>query len=160
MGLVTSPPARWYLDCFGAIFCHQTFWLGAIQKWPSILSPSPSLCLPLGSSHVSKLKQQSNGRPTCKEGVLAELPCPRQLEPSNHTREPSPRVLYVPLLFGKHHLIYMHVLVCFAIECEVVCSQSCVSGWRLSVLPMRGHDGADATYSCSSFASYSCSSYS
>jgi hypothetical protein len=32
MGLGTSPPARCYLDCFNAIFCHQTFWLGDIQK--------------------------------------------------------------------------------------------------------------------------------
>jgi hypothetical protein len=35
--------------------------------------------------------------PTHKEGVLPELPCPHQLEPSNHTREPSLRVLYVPI---------------------------------------------------------------
>jgi hypothetical protein len=34
----------------------------------------------------------------------------------------DPRVLQVPLLFGKHPLIYMHVLVCFAVECETVCS--------------------------------------
>jgi hypothetical protein len=52
----------------------------------------------------------------------------------------------VPLLFGKHPLIYMHVLVCFAVECETVCSQSCVLGRRLPVLTMGGHDGADATY--------------
>jgi hypothetical protein len=43
-----------------------------------------------------------------KEDVLSELPCPCQLEPSNHTGEPSLRVLQVPLLFGKHPLIYMH----------------------------------------------------
>jgi hypothetical protein len=122
------------------------------------MSPSPSLCLPLGSIHVSKLKQQSNGRPTRKESVLPELPYPRQLEPTNHTREPSPRALPMPLLFGKYHLIYMYILVYFAVKCETVYSQSCVSGQRLSVLPMGGHDGADATYSCSSFASYSCSS--
>jgi hypothetical protein len=72
----------------------------------------------------------------CKEGVLPELPCPRQLELSNHTRESSLRVLQVPLLFGKHHFIYMHVLVCFAFECEIVYSQSYASDWRLSVLPM------------------------
>jgi hypothetical protein len=29
---LTSPTARFYLDCFGAIFCRHTFWLGAIQK--------------------------------------------------------------------------------------------------------------------------------
>jgi hypothetical protein len=51
---------------------------------------------------------------------LPELPCPRQLEPSNHTEEPSPCVLQVPLLFGKHPLIYMHVLVCFAVERDYV----------------------------------------
>jgi hypothetical protein len=81
-----------------------------------------------------------------KEGVLSELSCHRQLELSNHTREPSPHVLQVSLVFGKHPLIYMHILVCFAVECEIVCSQSCVSGWRLPVLPMGGHDGADTTY--------------
>jgi hypothetical protein len=69
-------------------------------------------------------------------GVLPELPCPHQLELSNHTRESSPCVLQVPLLFSKHPLIYMHVLVCFVVECENVCSQSCVLGWRLLVLPM------------------------
>jgi hypothetical protein len=116
---------------------------------------SISLSLPLGSSHVSKLKQQSKDHPTHKEGVLPELPCPRQLEPSHHTREPSPRVLHVPLLFDKHHFIYMHVLVCFAVECKTMCSQSSASCRRLPVLPMGGHDGVDATYS---FASYSCSS--
>jgi hypothetical protein len=147
-----SPPARCYLDCFGAIFCHQTFCLGTTQKQPSILSPS--LCLPLGSSHVSKLKQHCNGRHTHKEGVLLELPCSYQLEPSNHTKEPSPCVLQVPLLFGKHPFIYMHVLICFVVECETVCSQSCASGRRMPVLPIGGHDGVDATYS---FASYSCS---
>jgi hypothetical protein len=78
------------------------------------------------------------------EGVLSELPCSRQLEPSNQTREPSPCVLHVRLLFGKHPLIYMHVLV--NIECETVYSQSCVSGRRLSVLPMGGYDEANATY--------------
>jgi hypothetical protein len=51
-----------------------------------------------------------------KEGILPELPCPHQLEPSNHTGEPSPRVLQVPLLFRKHSLIYMHVLVCYEDE--------------------------------------------
>ncbi|WP_428025409.1 hypothetical protein, partial [Arcobacter sp.] len=40
------------------------------------------------------------------------------------------------------------------------CSQSCVSGHRLPALAMGGHDGADATYSRSFFASYSYSSYS
>jgi hypothetical protein len=122
---------------------------------PSCLPPP--LYLPLGSNHVSKLKQQSNGCLTRKEGVLPKLSCPHQLEPSNHTREPSPRVLQVPLLFGKHPFIYMHVLVCFAVECETMCSQSCVSGQRLPVLPIGGHDGVDATYS---FTSYNCSSYS
>jgi hypothetical protein len=43
-----------------------------------------------------------------------------------------------PPLFGKHPLIYIHVLVCFAIECETVCSQSCVSVCRMPVLPMGG----------------------
>jgi hypothetical protein len=117
-----------------------------------------SLSLPLGSSHISKRKQQSNDHPMRKEGVLPELPCPHQLEPSNHTREPSPLILQVPLLLGKDPLIYMHVLVCLMVECEIVCSQSCVSGQRLPALAMGGHDGADATYSCSSFASYSYSS--
>jgi hypothetical protein len=40
----------------------------------------------------------------------------------------------------------MHVLACFTVEGENVCSQSCVSDWRLPVLPMGGHDGSDATY--------------
>jgi hypothetical protein len=119
---------------------------------------SPSLGLPLDNSHISKLKQQSNDYPTRKEGVLPELSCPLQLESSNNTGEHSPCVLKVPLLFGKHPLIYMHILVCFVVECEIVCSQSCISGRRLPVLPMGGHDGADATYFYSSFASYSCSS--
>jgi hypothetical protein len=148
MGLVMSPLEE-------RTFCCQTFWLGAIQKQPSILSPSPSLYLPLGSSHVSKLKQQSNDHPICKKGVLPELPCPHQPEPSNHTREPSPCVLQVSLLFGKHPFIYMHVLVCFTVECETVCSQSCALCHRLPVLPMGGHDGANAIYS---FTSCSCSS--
>jgi hypothetical protein len=155
--MVMSLPARCYLDCFGAIFYRQTFWLSAIQKKLSILSPSPSLCLPLGSSHISKLKQQRNGHPTCKESVLPELPCHCEWESSNYTREPSPRVLQVLLLFGKLPLIYMHVLVCFVVKCETLCSQSCISGRRLPVLPMGGHDGENATYSCSSFASYNCS---
>jgi hypothetical protein len=116
---------------------------------------SLSLYLPLGSNHVLKLKQQSNDHPTHKEDVLPELTCSRQLEQSNHTREPSPRILQVPLLFGKHPFIYMHVLVCFTIKCETVCSQSCASGQRLQVLSMGGYDGADVTYS---FTSYSCSS--
>jgi hypothetical protein len=74
------------------------------------------------------------------------LSCPRQLEPSNHKGESSPRVIQVSLLFGMHLLICMHVLVCFVVECETVFSQSYVSGRRLPVLPMGGHDGADATY--------------
>jgi hypothetical protein len=75
------------------------------------------------------MSQSSNNRecPTRKEGILSELSYPRQLEPSNHRGEPSPRVLQVPILFDKHHLIYIHVLVYFAVECETVCSQSCVS---------------------------------
>jgi hypothetical protein len=32
MGLVMPTTAHCYLDCFGAIFCSQTFGLGAIQK--------------------------------------------------------------------------------------------------------------------------------
>jgi hypothetical protein len=77
-----------------------------------VMSP-PAYCYLdyFGAIFPAKLKQQSNGRPTCKEGVLPELPCPRQLEPCNHTREPSSRVLHVPLLFGKHSLICM-VSVC------------------------------------------------
>jgi hypothetical protein len=47
----------------------------------------------LGSHHVSKLKQHSNDYLTRNESVLPELSCPRQLESSNHPREPSPRVL-------------------------------------------------------------------
>jgi hypothetical protein len=125
---------------------------------PFCLPLPPSLYLPLGSNHISKFKQQSNGHPTRKEGVLPKLSCPCQLEPSNHIGEPSPRVLHVPLLFGKYPLIYMHILVCFTVECRTVCSQSFVLDQRLSILQMGGHDGADATYSYSSFASYSCSS--
>jgi hypothetical protein len=60
-------------------------------------------------------------------------------------------------IFGKHPFIYIHVLVCFTVEWEIVISQSYVSGRRLLVLPMGGHDGVDATYS---LTSYSCSSYS
>jgi hypothetical protein len=36
-----------------------------------------------------------------------------------------------------------------------MCSQSCVLGWRLPVVPMGGHDGVDATYSYSTFDSCS-----
>jgi hypothetical protein len=32
--------------------------------------------------------------------------------------------------FSKHPFIYMHVLVCFAVECKTVCNQSCVSDRR------------------------------
>jgi hypothetical protein len=136
---VTSPTVHCYLVVLVPFFVTKHFgWVPYKSSYP--------FCLPLGSSHVSKLKQQSNGRPMHKEGVLPKLPCPHQLEPSNHTGEPSPCVLQVLLLFGKHPLIYMHVLVCFAVECETVCSQSCVSSWRLSVLPMGGHDEVDATY--------------
>jgi hypothetical protein len=78
----------------------------------------------------------------CKEGVLPKLSCPHQLEPSNHTSEHSPRVLQVPLLFGKCPMFYF----CFAVECENVCSQFCVSGRRLLVFSMGGHDETDATY--------------
>jgi hypothetical protein len=141
MGLMTSPTTRCYLDYFGTIFSPPNF---LAMRHTKVAIHSASLCLPLGSSYVSKLKQQSNNHPTCKDGVLPEMP--RQLELSNHIGEASPRVLQVPLLFGKHPLIYMHVLVCFAVECETVCSQSCISGWRLPILPMRAHDGADATY--------------
>jgi hypothetical protein len=83
--------------------------------WAPHKSSHPfSLSPPIGSYHVSKFKQQSDDRPTCKEGVLPELPCPRQLEPSNHKREPSLRVVQVPLLFGKHPFIYMHVCIWFS----------------------------------------------
>jgi hypothetical protein len=44
-----------------------------------------------------------------------------------------------------------------SVECETVC-QSSVLSWRLPVLPIGGHDGADVTYSYSSFGSYRCSS--
>jgi hypothetical protein len=44
----------------------------------------------------------------------------------------------------------MHILVCFAVECETMCSQSCASGRCLSVLSMGGHDGADVIYSFAS----------
>jgi hypothetical protein len=81
-----------------------------------------------------------------KKDVLPKLSCPRQLEPNNHIGDPSPRVLQVPLLFNKHPLIYVHILVYFTVECKTVCSQSCVSSRGLLVLPMGGHDGADATY--------------
>jgi hypothetical protein len=144
-------------------FLPRVFWrhflppkfCGRAPRKSSHLFSLPSL----GSYHVSKLKQQSNDCLTCKEGVLSELSYPHQLEPSNHTREPSPCVLQVPPLFGKHHLIYMHVFI-VSVECETVCSQSCVLGSRLSVLPMAEHNGADATYSYNSFTSYSCSIYS
>jgi hypothetical protein len=69
---------------------------------PFSLSLSPST---LGS-YVSKLKQQSNDYPTRKESVLYEFSYPRQLEPNNHTSEPSSCVLQVPLIFGKHHFIH------------------------------------------------------
>jgi hypothetical protein len=36
-----------------------------------------------------------------------------------------------------------------SVESETVCSQSYVSGWRLPVLPMGGHDGEYSIYSCS-----------
>jgi hypothetical protein len=62
-----------------------------------------------------------------RERVLPELQCPHQLEPSNHIGEPSLGILQELQLFGKHPLIYMHVLVCFAVECETLCSQSCIS---------------------------------
>jgi hypothetical protein len=39
-------------------------------------------------------------------------------------------------IFGKHLLIYMHVYVCFAVECETMCNQSCISSQRLPVLLM------------------------
>jgi hypothetical protein len=126
-------------------FVLLLFFSAQIFGWAPHKS-SHSFSLPLGSSTVSKLKQYSNGHPMCKEDVLPKLSFPCLLEPSNHTREHSPCVLQVLLLFIKHPLIYMHVYVCFAIECETVCSQSCVSGWRLLVLPMGGHDRVDATY--------------
>jgi hypothetical protein len=72
----------------------------------------------------------------CKEGVLPELPCPHQPELSNHTREPSLCVLQVPLLFGKHPLIYMHVCIFFMVDYETMCSQSCVLERSLPVLLM------------------------
>jgi hypothetical protein len=142
-------------------WCRQNFVDGLDTK---VVIHSASLSLPLSLSlflslldsyHVSKLKQQRNGPPTCKESVLPELSYPCQLEPSNQTRESSPRVLQVPLLFGKNHFI--HVCVYFSWVWDY---KSCVSGWRLSVLPMGGHDGVDATYSYSSFGSYKCSTYS
>jgi hypothetical protein len=40
-----------------------------------------------------------------------------------------------------------------SVECEPVCNQSYILDWRLPVLSMGGHDGADATYSYSSFTS-------
>jgi hypothetical protein len=94
------------------MFWHQNFMAGCHTKVAiNYLSLSPSL---LGSYHVSKLKQQRDDHPMRKESLLPELPCTCQLKPSNHIRESSPRVLQVPLFFGKHHFKYMHVCVCFS----------------------------------------------
>jgi hypothetical protein len=118
-------------DVFSRLLLPGLFWHHFLAsnilsgRHTKVAIHSISLCslrLSIGSSHVSKLKQQTNGHPTWKDGVLPQLPCPHQLEPSKHTREPSPRVLQVPLLFGKHPFIYMHVLVCFMVECETVCN--------------------------------------
>jgi hypothetical protein len=76
------------LGVFYAIFYRQNFVVGHHTK---VVIHSPPA--PLDSYHVSKLKQQSNGHLIHKKSVLPELSCPHQLEPSNHTREPSPRVL-------------------------------------------------------------------
>jgi hypothetical protein len=97
------------LGVFWLHFCRQNF-VAAFHTKVAIHSLSLS---PLSSCHVSKVKQQSNSCPTRKEGVLPELQCPSELELSNHTREPSPHVLHVPLLFGKDTFIYMHVCICF-----------------------------------------------
>jgi hypothetical protein len=129
MGLVTSPLAYCYLNCFDGK-------KNLAERHTKVAIHSVSLSLPLSPLRQQpclKAQTQSNDRPTCKKVVLPELPCPCQLEPSNHTREHSLHVLQVPLLFGKHRFIYMHVLVSFAVECETVCSQSCASGQRLPV---------------------------
>jgi hypothetical protein len=55
-------------------------------------------------------------------------------------------------------LWYTCMFVFSSVECEIVCSQSCVLDWRLPVLPIGGHHGVATTYSYSSFAFYSCSS--
>jgi hypothetical protein len=74
-----------------------------------------------------------------------------QLENLHHMFYKCPYFL-VSIL--SYTCIFMFALV----ECKVVCSQSCVLGSRLPVLPMKEHDGADSTYFCSYFASYNCSS--
>jgi hypothetical protein len=55
------------------------------------MSPSPSLYLPLDSNHVSKLKQQSNGRPMRKEHVLPKI----AMSSPTGTEEPHKRTFTV-----------------------------------------------------------------
>jgi hypothetical protein len=59
--------------------------------------------------------------------------------------------------FSVSILSYTYMFVFALVECETVYSQSCVSRWRLLVLPMGGHDRPYATYSRSSLGSYNCS---
>jgi hypothetical protein len=68
--------------------------------WPPHKSSHPfSLPLsPLGSCHVSKVQQSSHAQGGCIVWIIISA----STEPSNHTRGPSPRVLQVPLLFGRH----------------------------------------------------------
>jgi hypothetical protein len=119
---------------------------------------SISLSLPLSPLRLQPyLKAQTTEQWPSQEqgGCIAQI---AMFSPTG-TEQPHKRTLTACSTsapnFSKHPFIYMHVLVCFAIQCETVCSQSCVSGRRLPVLPMGGHDGADATYS---FASYNYSS--
>jgi hypothetical protein len=54
---------------------------------------SPSLPLsPLRQLSCLKAQTIEQWPSHTKESVLPELPCPHQLEPSNHTREPSPHI--------------------------------------------------------------------
>jgi hypothetical protein len=118
---------------------------------------SVSLSLPLSTLSQQpclKAQPQEQWPSHAQGGCITRI----AMSSPTETEQPHKRTFIVcytsPLLFGKHPFIYMHVLVCFVVECEIVCSQSCASGQRLSVLPMEGHDGADATYS---FTSYNCS---
>jgi hypothetical protein len=88
--------------------------------WHYFLPPKFCGRAPHKSSHpfsrsLSHLRQLPCLKSQITRKVLPELPCPHELEPSNHSREPSPCVLQVSLLFGKHPFIYMHVCICFGL---------------------------------------------
>jgi hypothetical protein len=162
MDLVMSHPAscywgsqKWsYIECFSVIFCCQNFTAGrhtkvAIHSLSFSLSQLPCLKVQIAEQWSSHAQGGCIARIAMH--VLANWNWATIQENLHH-------VFYKFPYFSVSILSYTCIFAFALVEYETMCSQSCVSCWSLSVLPMWGHDGEDVTYSCSSFTSYNCSS--